>query len=490
MKYFLDTRLFMSSLIFLFLLFWLPITFKVAVAALLLLLIIVKVQVNNLFIASFLISIITFQFFVPNKYYSVPTIQDHNFRTGININYMQGYGLNLHNIFLILTLIALIKERLRLFKNPYVVTLAVVGVVNIFISFFNSIHASPFSTMSAVTSLQYSQLYLVAIFTYYLLAGFPKGKQYLNAIIICSLVFQSSIALIQFVKQSPTGSVFETGQGAYFSTGLDENNALYRVEGTFGYHNQFAIILVVLFTILITQVSNKNIKVLLTLWATTGLVVVLTQSRTSLIAFMITSLWLWIKHKTLLKKTLGKFGLKKVVIYLSILLILLSPILVPRLILSTNIFSRNGAIETRILMINESLKAINYRPLFGFGPLTNEFVLFSQNPTGVISMFTASVHNGFISLLLEIGIIGLTLLLIPFLIILRKIVNQKISNKGIHSQEAEIFILGSMAWFVYYVFQPHNGIIEFPYIGIILGYGITYTNTQISKKDKTKVHNL
>lgn len=450
--------------------------FKLAAILFIILTFILKLQLNHLFLAAFIVTILTLQFYSPNKSYTLTTIQYQNFKLGFKLDYLQAFGLHLTNLFLLLTLFTLYKQNLAIFSSRYVQLVVCSLLLSVLMVIAGSTSHSPFPELSATWAIQYSEIYIIALLTCHLLTRFPKGSQYLNTVLVATMIIQLILVVFQFIGQTPLGTSFENGQGNYFAGGLDENNALYRVEGTFAYANQLAIIMITLFNLISWFSTRKTMTLTLTLWVITGVVVALTQSRSGMLALFISTLWFYFKNKIIITSSVQSLGPKRLTIYTILIILALSPILIPRILLSFNAFEVGAGIPVREKMIIESLTLINESPWFGFGPGTNEYLLFANAPDKAGTAFLASVHNGFISLVLEIGLLGLIISLLPFIFIFRHLVNTRnLPHDPQIKAYRNIFITGLASWVIYYIFQPHSGIIEFPYIGILLGYGLTST---------------
>ena len=142
--------------------------------------------------------------------------------------------------------------------------------------------------------------------------------------------------------------------------------------------------------------------------------------------------------------------------------------------MSFNLFYEGAGVPIRVKMLQEAGQAFVLSPWIGYGVGTNEYVLFSLFPDGVMSVFPSAVHMGFVQILLEVGVLGLLLFLTPFIFILRSLLLTKIALL-VNSSRIDLrfsFVAGVLVILLYYLFQPHVGIVEFPYLGVILGLGI------------------
>lgn len=140
-------------------------------------------------------------------------------------------------------------------------------------------------------------------------------------------------------------------------------------------------------------------------------------------------------------------------------------------------------------MLKEASVAFSVNPWIGYGVGTNEPVVFKLFPNGYIYYFPAPIHNAYAQILLESGIVGLISFILPFIFILRQLINKQLfADKRQRESNKDFFFItlaGSLSFALYYLFQPHEGFREFYYLGIILGYGMIgalSSNNQISPK--------
>jgi O-antigen ligase len=116
------------------------------------------------------------------------------------------------------------------------------------------------------------------------------------------------------------------------------------------------------------------------------------------------------------------------------------------------------------------VQAIAANPLVGYGVGTNEYVLHRLFPNGVMTVFPAVVHLGYLQLWLEVGLLGLAVFLTPMIFLLRYC----LMPRG-HAELPQYFriglINGVVVALVFWLLLPHIGIIEFPFLGIPLGLG-------------------
>lgn len=397
-------------------------------------------------------------------------------------DYLLGYGVNVANIFVFLSTIAVVREILLKRKRGEVFTLSRFKVVILCaIAFFliaagASIRYSPFLIASIVWLLQYMQLFIIAFLVLYLFSNHRKQFAFLYTTIFVSLLLQVFISFWQFLKQSSVGLPIEFSRTkSFFALGLDEVNTMFRVPGTFHYSNQLALIVLTLIIILSPFALRKKNVLYLAACIAGVVVIIMTQSRSIWIGTTIVGIVLLKTFEKEVNKIVEILGRTKFISYTALVTAGLSFVIIPRVILSFNAFYEGAGIPIRIKMIKEALTALQTNPWIGYGVGTNEYVLFSLFPSGVMAVFPAAVHAAFVQLALEVGILGLVLFLFPSTYIARvhfgKIGRTEMKTKTSRDYWFS-FAIGSFIFFVYYLFQPHVGIVEFPYLGLLLGMGL------------------
>ncbi len=348
------------------------------------------------------------------------------------------------------------------------------SILFFFTTFFISNSNSPFIELSVVWLLQYCQLFVAALG----LVIFYQQKfsdRYFKQIIRASIVIQFVISVWQFFKKSMVGFPFEQWNQGAFYTGLDENNAYFRVQGTMGFHNQLALIVAFMVMSYLPYLLKSNQKDDYLLIILGLITVVLTQSRSVwlmlLLGLVVFVLFFPVQCKKIWKNYVGYR--QRIILY--VIVFFLSFVIIPRVLLSLNTFYDGAGVPIRVKMIKEGWEAFIQNPFFGYGVGTNEYTLHSFKPLGLMAVFPAAVHLAYLQLVLEVGWFGLLFLLFPFVYILRKMF--LISRKNLtHYQKIFLyrFVSGLFLFGGYYLFLPHVGVIEAPFLGLVLGAGIIY----------------
>lgn len=437
------------------------------------------------FLGFFLVSIFCFQMFTPNKYYEQEILKTYEVKNILSFDSGRsvGFGLNLTTLFLIATFGSMISEvfnknlnKIKFLKNLRSLKV----IIFLFIGFVicglgTSLIYSPFPALSAIWTVQYSFLYIVGIFVLYAFNHHRENFDLIYIALCMTLFMQFFISIMQFAYQSNAGFPIETVVDKQFYYGLDEINSIYRVAGTFLYPNELALILNIIVVLLI-PVFEKTKKIIYLLGIFSAFIMlILTQSRTNWISFVFIIFfslkYIFKNLQSLLKNT----NIKKLIGYSLFATLLLSFLVLPRLILSLNFSNEGGGWTLRTKMIEEGFEVFITNPFFGFGAGTNEAVLSSYFPDGIISMFPLPILLAPLQLLLEFGVVGALFLLIPFYIVVRKVFI-KLSGKELVQVElrnyAFSFLMGITVVTFHYLLQNHYGVVEFPYLGIILGSGL------------------
>lgn len=444
-------------------------------------------RLKQLFLSAFLVTLFVLPIFSPNKYYIIEIIPGSEILEPLyKAGYSLGYGLNIANILIwgsiLLSILIAYRSKKSIFDLlhlfPASVILTVCGFLVIGLG--ASLNFSPFKDASIVWLLQYFQLFGVAYLLLYFFKFFSGRQPLFYLTILLSIFFQLFLALRQFLSQSFIGLPIERGFGSFFATGLDELNTLYRVAGSFAFHNQLALITLLLIIIITPKMLRSRSTWYLLGSIAGGVIIVLTQSRSVWIAGSITLLITWKMYAPQLRSWIKSIHGFKIVFYVVALVMFLSWIVIPRLSVSVNAIYEGAGIPARLKLLDEGIQAFLQNPWLGYGIGTNEYILHSLFPNGITTIWPTAIHFGLLQLALEVGVVGVASFLYPFVYVLRYIVNSSLLFKTkIRSKKTQnahyIFLSGALIFFIYYLFLPHVGIIEFPYLGLVLGYGLAIT---------------
>jgi len=455
---------------------------KVAAPFLFLLALFLSSRFKSLFLGFFLMAIYSLQFYSPHKYYSVTAIEGYEIEnTLFNEGRVISYGVNLSNIFLIFSAGFMISEVIKSHKNIVsylwrpLLKHILFATLFLIIGIGGALLYSPYFALSAVWTLQNSQIFLVAILIFYFYIIHKDKFKLFFSVVTFSLFLQFALSAIQFLVQSSLGLSIEAGAGRQIYYALDEVRSLFRVQGTFAVHNELAFVIIIYSVIIIPQALEKK-KILYFSGLAAGFAsLIMTQSRANWLAYAIlifmTALFFSKEIKVLFKKSFFKRG----ILYIGLILSVLSYIIIPRFILSFNAPLENAGLSLRTKMITEGLEAFFLNPFLGYGSGTNEVTLLSLFPDGIMKLFPYPVHQGHLHFLLEYGIVGAVFFVLPFYLVARRIINlvaRKSTYFGSHKNFIFCYFIGIVLVNLYYSFQNHFGILEFPFVGLILGMGL------------------
>lgn len=445
---------------------------------------------KNVFIGVFLTFLFTLQFVHPNKIYEIEIIRGSEILERLySDGYRISYFFHLATFFFVLSFGAMVREaflqRKRLTRRMLTPLLGLLGIWMLFLleASFGISRYSPYSHLSLVWMFQYSFMYFIAIgiaFGLMLHSRFRDATFVTFASIVC---VQFGVSILQLIMQRSAGFPFEATSVGSFSTGLDENNAVFRVMGSFMFPNQLSFVMGVLLSLLLPYALQKKSTILMVVVGMTLLTIALTQTRS---IFLSSAIICFINLRVLSKELvtmIQKIGTKRI-IFLGLAAFMLSAFsIIPRILLSVNTGYAGAGFAIRLRMFNEAGAAIVANPWVGYGVGTNEYVLHKLFPDGVMSVFPAVVHMAYLQLWMEVGILGLIIILFPLLYLLRFSVvkntyfTQKFFRLG--------YIDGLITVFTFWALLPHIGIVEFPFIGLILGFGVYwYYLAQAQKHEK------
>lgn len=255
------------------------------------------------------------------------------------------------------------------------------------------------------------------------------SKPVLIVCILLGVIFESSLAILQYLNQASLGGIFYFFGERTFNAGTP-GIALASVSGqlflrpyaTFSHPNVLAGFLVLtMLGLLFFPKRNQLVKFAIVATIALGSVALLiTLSRTAIfvwVGYLLLLFGIWIAKKY--KK--GKFNPRLLVGAVSICILLLAIIsfsnnVVVQRFISTKL--SDESIVQRQELISQSLTMFGASPLFGVG-LNNFYNNLSFTLSGQRSQFTQPVHNIFLLVLSETGIVGFLGLCFIFLKSLR-----------------------------------------------------------------------
>lgn len=229
-------------------------------------------------------------------------------------------------------------------------------------------------------------------------------------ILISIAVFESGMAIMQFLLGHPMGRFLEEGIKSFpYGRMSDEDNAILRANGSFEEPTYLARFLTILLPLILVYVQNKFfrtkiLKVLIPLIVLIAIFITLTRFSWLTALFTLGVFFFWKKRKFNLSN-IPKSLLIIVAITFFCIGIILLPYLAYKVQVTPLAFQEFGSFDFRIKLIKESLNLISQYPLFGVG--LNRFSEFAgeSNITGLYDVLgKANVHNVFLRITSEMGI--------------------------------------------------------------------------------------
>ncbi len=434
-------------------------------------------NLKNVFLGFFLTYIFTLQFVHPNKGYDVEVIRGSAI---LEPQYYEGYSIayffHMASFFFVLAAAALIRELLKSFrklpKRLFIVMGAITVVWLLFVGYclYGITVYSPFPALSMVWLFQYSMMYFVALGICFGLVRYPKFRSLFFLTLAAMICTQFFVSVLQLWFQRSAGLHYEANIAGSFATGLDENNAVFRVMGTFMFHNQLAFVSGLLSSVVLPYGIEKKSVPYIGVGFVGLFIVLLTQSRSALIGAVLLLFLCGVVYKKRVLVVLRKIGRRRILTYGVVAFALSAFGIIPRILLSVNTGYEGAGLAIRVRMVTEAREAIIANPFIGYGVGTNEYVLQRLFPDGVMTVFPAVVHLAYIQLWMEIGLIGLVIFLLPLLWLARYCIVTS-ARKGQSQFYRVTFLGGLLIALVFWLLLPHIGIIEFPFMGLVLGFG-------------------
>ncbi len=409
--------------------------------------------------------------------YTIEVVSLSNLTTQL---YQNGRQINyIITPYFVLLLTTFIHTVINLVKKPLHFNLPTTSFLLVFLFIIlSSINANYLQILSLLYSLEYFIYFIVFIkiaSTIKQLAS-TKQQQVLNAWLVQLIIiisFISLIALLQFVKRNILGLNIEAiNYAPVFGKGSDESNLFFRPIGLTDHANILASQMFKFLStvIIITLVLIKKRKLLIPqkkiifITILTTIIIILTQSRAVYIAttiLLITTFFSLKKKKKKIVKYLSIVG-SSYKIPIIITLTILSIITSYRLILSFNTFSTGGWL-VRQKLNKLAITIIKNHPLLGTG--TDTFISEASSIDsyyGVMSYFPESVHNGFLLIISENGLLTFFSLLLAYYFLVKQVTKAKLDH---YQYPIYAVFIGLI---VIAIFQPSRIIIPLPTTTLIL----------------------
>lgn len=323
-------------------------------------------------------------------------------------------------------------------KNLYIVLFIIFLLSSSLISRFPQI-----SSFIFLNYLGFISLYFLSLFQ-------KQNKQNPKSLLLQSLlglgIFESLLAFLQFIKQSPLGASIESVATIPSNQKLvDVNPYVQRVVGTFSHPNELAFFILPLLVFTVTFLFNnyqnsKNRNFYFTLTMLFFTTLILTQSRSAWLTFFI----IFTVQFYILNKKLHLSFLKDYFSKIKKALFILFPVFIfaffPRIMESMETFSASGSYSGRIIQIKEAWAGIFQFPFFGTGLGLGVYEIFLLHPKGLVASAPSPPHIIYFHLLLEVGVFAL----LSFSAFIAKQIEQSIKKLPKLSVSHKIFRLACL----------------------------------------------
>lgn len=309
------------------------------------------------------------------------------------------------------------------------------------------------SSKRVYLSFIFEKEFFEAIVIYFYLRFFLKAhnKFFKLLLVLFSVIvfFESFLALLQFVASASLGKNFEYVHGIItFGVVPEEIRFVFRPLGTFFHSNYLGIFIASLLPLIFIEIVLSRKVNLFTISYFFGLIALfLTLSRTGWLAFFFSSLFLLYVLEYKFKIDLFKiFSFKKLLIILLLGLPLIFYSL-PRIGRTVYTFGQEGGMMLRIKQTKEVVQLIKQNPLTGVGAGMSVVEAIEAKPHGVFASFPSTIHNFYLLLAVEGGLISLLLLSLLTYLALKKISSCKTYFSYAATTSIIVLIIGGL-------FQP------------------------------------
>lgn len=464
---------FFLTLISFFTLWITPKDFKIYFLVSFLLWVIIYSITRKLLLSLLIVLFSTAPFISPGKYYSFSLIQPGEVRweayreTGM----IEAYGLVVSDIFTVVISYLALRNYFALQNKKgasFKLLLEPKGIASTLVSWsiyalvllYSSSAISGFPIFSVVTALQYCKLILIFIALWAWFAQEKRAKEYFVQILLGTLFFSSGIALLQIVGSSSAIALPQANQP------IEEAYLFPRPVGIFTHSNQlgfqtYITLLMIGSMYSLGAVHKKLIRLYYIGFVLGAVVILFSQSRSVWLIAGLTTIAYFLSEGKAVIRAYRDILLKYRHVLLLFFLIITVVLIAPR-VYYTQFSFQQGSGSIRKRMIEEGSFALRDSPLFGFGANTNVIVMLRYFPKGYIQDFPFGVHLGYLQIALEAGVIGAISFFFPWLNILRHTNGITLSIKKFFFRSS-IFLV-----FMYYIFQPHSGRIDFFYLGVLM----------------------
>lgn len=347
-----------------------------------------------------------------------------------------------------------------LFMNKYNKTYSI--IIFSFLAYtFLCIISSYYSAINSLFSMLFSfnELGLVSWNILFLLSCNKGERNMIKNIIYIAVIitiFEGTTVIIQSVLQRPIGLLFERGYLELSNTSDDIN--LYRPVGFRPFPAYLGYVYVefsYIFVFALLYIKSKILKNLSIVGLLCSLLIIsLSRSRSIYVAILPLCFVLVIYHKNLIheiiRKTLSLLAKHKIfllpffgaVIGLVVILLL-------RGVYSINLFSNSGSVFGRSQIEKLTWAIAQKNLLLGVGTEMLIPAIYQQSPLSWIRFFPAPVHNGFLQILAENGLLALLFYLFTYISLIYLLIKMNVSK-----QEKIFFLSSFFTFFIIMLFNP------------------------------------
>jgi O-antigen ligase len=423
-----DTQIFWVCLVFLFSIYFINLSQYIVIFLFGVLLLYLARRLHNLTLSAALVSIISFCIQI-GKTYEVLLLAPGEVSP---IRAPEGYSIifsfTINHIVGILLLGLIIQGILN--KKFLVVKLLPLDVLifSLFVlSWFSALFGSKMPEYSSIYALLSLSTAIKYVFFRLNSDMLIRHKSLFLSIIASMLMFESIIALIQYVNSGPLAKTIELQKHLEeFGGGTDEINFVFRPVGTFGHANYLSAFFALCSSIIFaTYVTNGN-YIYLFAFILSLVANALTLSRGGWVALVP----FFIAFRTqLIMKFRQLFShislLNKLLLLISSLVISIT-IIIPRVIQSMNINSSDigNGLGIRVSQFENALQLIILHPLLGTGGGMSVIEGYGIDPLGVMWQFPSSIHNIYALYAVENGVPAMIIYVFIILYLLMRLIKR------------------------------------------------------------------
>lgn len=395
------------------------------------------------------------------------------------------------NILIGLMFLILIRD---LFSKPFTLPFKKEILLLMTAFLWMGISSITYSFNPEISSAIYLQLLQIPIFFLYLVRYCLLKKdvdKIFLALISATTTAISLLVLAQFIQGSRLGLSIEIHPEEIIGeSNFEELFIQFRPFGTFYHANALAaFVLPMLPLFLIRSFFTKRLVTHLTFFLAI-IIILLSMGRSAwfsaTVAILICIYWAEkIIKLNIIRLIIQDF--KRFFIPLVIIVAVSWNIFIPRIIRTFNTLQESGGGDLRLQQIKEALEAISQYALFGVGLGMNVSYFFQNVPKSVIFGFPNQIHNGYLLLATETGVISTILILSFISMTLHKIIKgakKLVTSYPYQASAAIACTSGIIAALINALFQPYliqHREPHFEIIVLMIFMGVYYT---LNKKSR------